>query len=166
MTTKQFLISGWDWNPAVAAAGAAGLASYFVIYGSSSRPRAWLLGLGLILFCVAVFSPIGTLAKGYLFSAHMTQHLLLLLIVPALVLMGLPKRVAKNPQPDETGKGTRLPVKGLALSWLAGVGALWFWHISALCNAAAASAWIQGVQTVSLLVLGGMFWWPLLGPRT
>jgi putative membrane protein len=165
MTTKHFLMSSWDWNPALAAICALVLLNYFVIFGSLGRSRVWLLVLGLILFSVAMVSPIATLANGYLFSAHMTQHLLLLLIVPALLLLSVPKPVAENPETDDTPNETNPTVNGLMLSWIAGVGAMWFWHIPALCNAAAANRWIQGVQTVSLLMLGMLFWWPVLGAR-
>jgi cytochrome c oxidase assembly factor CtaG len=40
---------------------------------------------------------------------------------------------------------------------------MWFWHIPYFCNAAAADAAVRAVQTVSLLVLGTVFWWPLIG---
>ena len=41
-----------------------------------------------------LISPLNALADGYLFSAHMLQHILLLLIVPALLLMSLPRCVS------------------------------------------------------------------------
>jgi putative membrane protein len=165
MTTRHFLLFSWDWHPALAAICVLVLLNYFVVYGASGRSRVWLVVLGLILFSVAMVSPVATLAKGYLFSAHMAQHLLLLLVVPALLLLGLPKWVEENPPPVEPPDAPNPTMNGLVLSWIAGVGAMWLWHIPVLCNAAATSSWMQGVQTVSLLLLGGLFWWPLLGPR-
>jgi putative membrane protein len=158
MTTMHFLLSSWDWNPAVAVLCVLTLIGYIVIFHKPSLQRAWLLVLGLILFAVAMISPISALAKGYLFSAHMTQHLLLLLIVPALLLLSLPREVANGSKP-------KLGLKWPAVSWAAGVGAMWFWHIPALCNAAAGSMWIRALQTVSLLTMGMIFWWPVIGPR-
>jgi len=49
--------------------------------------------------------------------------------------------------------------------WMAGVGAMWFWHAPALCNAAVASRPVHALQTVSLLILGGVFWRQILAPR-
>jgi len=49
--------------------------------------------------------------------------------------------------------------------WAAGVGAMWFWHAPALCNAAASSHPVHAVQTLSLLALGSAFWWQTLAPR-
>ncbi len=42
---------------------------------------------------------------------------------------------------------------------------MWIWHAPALCNAAAESRPVSAVQTLSLLALGGAFWWQLLAPR-
>jgi putative membrane protein len=120
---------------------------------------------GLILFMVAMISPLSALAKGYLFSAHMTQHLLLLLIVPALLSLSLPRQVANGSKPGQPTGWSKPGMKWPAISWAAGVGAMWFWHIPTLCNAAAGSAWMRALQTVSLLTMGMMFWSPMIGPR-
>jgi putative membrane protein len=165
MTTKHFLLSGWDWNPVVTASCVLALIGYAAVYRSLSRQRAWLPGLALILFAMAMISPLGTLANGYLFSAHMTQHLLLLLIIPALLVLSIPREAANNSKPEATSSGTKLTMKGAVVSWMAGVGAMWLWHMPALCNAATGSRWIRALQTVSLLAMGVMFWWPVIGPR-
>ena len=49
-----------------------------------------LAARGDMVFFLTLASPIDALADGYLFSAHMLQHLLLLLIVPPLILLSLP----------------------------------------------------------------------------
>jgi len=121
--------------------------------------------LGLALFAAAMLSPIGTLARGYLFSAHMIQHLLLLLVVPALVLLGLPKRAANHPDTKEPIGNPGLTPGRAAWCWIAGVGGMWFWHVPALCNAAAVNPWVQRLQTVSLLAMGILFWRPVLDSR-
>ena len=51
--------------------------------------RAWSFILGQLVILFAVFSPLDELG-GYLLSAHMIQHLLLLGIAPPMILMGLP----------------------------------------------------------------------------
>jgi cytochrome c oxidase assembly factor CtaG len=50
------------------------------------------------------------------------------------------------------------------LGWLGGWAAMWLWHAPALCDAAGRSALVRGVQVVSLLLLGALFWWPIIGP--
>jgi putative membrane protein len=164
MTTREFLISAWAWNPWVIALCIA------AIVGCVAWPRfrsggnmGWLLaGLTLLYFTLA--SPVDALANGYLFSAHMLQHLLLLLLVPPLILLSLPF----TPVPGSFRKGgwrwlnwiLRRPLA----NWLLGVGGMWLWHAPALCNAAVSNEWIHRLQYVSLLLMGLAFWWPIIGP--
>lgn len=155
MNTPQFLISGWNWNPAVLLTSGAALGIYLLAFGVS--PRIGYFGAGLGVVFITLLSPINALADGYLFSAHMLQHILLLLVVPALMLMSLPP--AFSP-----AKSLRAAVHPLA-GWLAGVGAMWLWHAPALCNAAVTSRPVHALQTFSLLALGGIFWWQILAPR-
>lgn len=168
MTTTQFLQSRWDWNPIMVVVCLGALLSYFALFGATrdvNWQRAGLFLLAMLLVVVALCSPLNTLARTYLFSAHMAQHLLLLLVVPALWLLGLPRRSPTQlPQEAAAGK-TSITSRRVVLSWVAGVGAMWLWHVPALCNAATGSPWVQQLQTVSLLAMGTLFWWPVLSPR-
>ncbi len=134
---------------------AAALGAYFAAYGYHRR-IGWLAA-GLGVFLLTLLSPLNTLADGYLFSAHMAQHILLLLIVPALWLLSLPRSLSFTLRPRILAH----PLVG----WMAGVGAMWFWHAPALCNAAVSSRSVYALQTVSLLVLGTLFWRQILAPR-
>jgi putative membrane protein len=155
MSPSQFLLSGWTWNGAALPAGAAALIFYLRLFGWNPRGGYFLAALGVVL--VALMSPLGTLADGYLFSAHMAQHILLLLVAPALLLLGLPPSLSL---------ATRYRFLGHPLlGWVCGVGAMWFWHAPALCNAAVSSRPVHALQTVSLLLLGCAFWRPILAPR-
>jgi cytochrome c oxidase assembly factor CtaG len=53
----------------------------------------------------------------------------------------------------------------IPLGWLAGVGAMWLWHVPALCTAAMQSPAMFAVQSVSLLAAGAAFWWPVFRPQ-
>ncbi|MBV9657739.1 MAG: cytochrome c oxidase assembly protein [Verrucomicrobia bacterium] len=155
MNTWQFLISAWTWNPGVLAAGAAALAGYVAAFRDRRRIGWLLAALGVFFF--VLLSPLNALADGYLFSAHMAQHILLLLVAPALALLSLPR--------DFSLPKFLRPLANPCVGWASGVGAMWFWHAPALCNAAVASKPVYAVQTVSLLALGTMFWWQTLAPR-
>ena len=61
----------------------AALAAYVAVFRFQPPLRLFRGGAGAC-FLLTLMSPINTLADGYLFSAHMLQHILLLLIVPAL----------------------------------------------------------------------------------
>ncbi len=91
----------------------------------------------------------------YPFSVHMATHITMVLIVPALVMLGLPESVAR------WVARFRCPA---ALSWCAGVGAMAFWHIPAIFDAAAAHPALHMTELMSLVAAGIVFWWPILSP--
>lgn len=155
MTTTQFILAGWTWDPMALLSGAGALVIYLAAFRDGRRIGWFLAALGV--FLLTLLSPLNTLADGYLFSAHMAQHILLLLIVPALLFFSLPRGLSVAFVP-------RVLAHPL-LGWLAGVGAMWFWHAPALCNAAVASRPVHALQTVSLLTLGAIFWRQILAPR-
>lgn len=153
MTVQQFLATFWHWNPALTALCGVALAVHVWAFGVS--PKTGLLAIAIAVVLVAFQSPIDVLADGYLFSAHMLQHLLMVLIVPPLILLSIPQQAA--------GPFLRRPVPALA-GWALGTGAMWLWHIPALCDAAVESEAIRVLQAASLLVMGAAFWQPVLGP--
>jgi putative membrane protein len=155
MTTQQFLTSEWTWNTAVLVSSGITLAAYLWAFGSNRR-IVYLLA-GLAVFVLTLISPLNALAAGYLFSAHMLQHILLLLIVPALLLMSLPRWVS-------LGSRSWL-IANPFVGWIAGVGAMWLWHARPLCNAAVSSQVVNVLQISSLLLLGTIFWRQILAPR-
>ncbi len=155
MNTEQFLLSAWTWNPVVLFAAAAGLTAYLFAFRAGRR-LGWLL-LALAVFLLTLVSPLNALADGYLFSAHMLQHILLLLVMPGFLLLSLPRSLSLGGRP-------RFLAHPLT-AWLAGVGAMWFWHWPTLCNAAVASRSVYAVQTVSLLFCGTIFWSQIIAPR-
>ena len=155
MTTYQFFTTAWRWNSTLLLFSALAFAGYFLAFRRRGRPA--YLGAALVIFLFAFISPVNALADGYLFSAHMVQHILVVLIVPALLLLSLPRSFSLP---------RRLTVFTHPLiGWVAGVGAMWFWHAPALCNAATTSRTVAAIQTTSLLLMGSMFWWQVLAPR-
>ena len=155
MTTYQFFTTAWTWNSIVLSSVIVSSLAYWLAFGRRGRPL-YFAG-AIVVFLLALVSPLSALANGYVFSAHMVQHILLVLIVPALLLLSLPKSLSLgSPFASLTH-----PVIG----WAAGVGAMWLWHAPALCNAAATSGTVSAIQTTSLLLMGSVFWWQLLAPR-
>ncbi len=158
MTTRDVLVSCWTLDP-LALFGCVAAIVVYVIGGrarAGSRARGTPFAAGLLVLALALLSPVGTLAEGYLFSAHMLQHLMLVLVVPPLLLMGF------EPSEEERSGRRHFPA---AASWGLGVGAMWLWHAPMLCNAASQSAAVHRLQEASLLAMGAAFWWPILAPR-
>jgi len=155
MTTQQLFISAWNWNTAVLVLSSVVIVAYVWAFGVSHRFFYLIAGVGV--FALTLLSPLNALADGYLFSAHMLQHILLLLIVPALLLMSLPHWVS-------LGSRSWLLANPF-VGWTAGVGAMWLWHARPLCNAAVSSELVRAMQISSLLLLGAFFWRQILAPR-
>jgi putative membrane protein len=158
MTTAELLLSAWRFDPLVVLGCAAAIGVHAAVPGDV-RPasRARYITAAFVLLVIALASPVGALAEGYLFSAHMLQHLLLLLVVPPLALLGLGTTPTRTSFP-------RAPSPAVPASWLAGVAAMWLWHAPRLCDAAARSTVVHLVQEASLLVMGTAFFWPILAP--
>ena len=144
MTTYQFFTTAWTWNSILLLLSALAFVGYLLAFGRRGRPVYF--AAALVLFLLVFISPFSALANGYLFSAHMLQHILLVLIVPALLLLSLPRSFSLRP-----------PLTYLThplIGWIAGVGAMWLWHAPTLCNAAATSRTVSAIQTTSLLIMG------------
>src|SRR5437762_13034866 len=129
MTTYQFFTTAWTWNSIVLILSAIASVGYFLAFRQRGRPLYFAAALFVLL--LAFISPFSALANGYLFSAHMLQHILFVLIVPALLVLSLPRSFSLH---SPFAYFTH-PLIG----WIAGVGAMWLWHAPTLCNAAATS---------------------------
>jgi cytochrome c oxidase assembly factor CtaG len=155
MTTYQFLTRAWTWNSIVLSLVIVSSVGYWLAFGRRGRPL-YFAG-AIVVFLLALVSPLNALASGYVFSAHMVQHILLVLIVPALLLLSLPRSFSLRASLTH-------PTYRFA-GWVAGVGAMWLWHAPSLCNAAATSRTVSAIQTISLLLMGSLFWWQVIAPR-
>ncbi len=61
-----------------------------------TRAEGWCFGGALAVMFLAADWPLHDVAEGYLYSAHMVQHLLLTLVVALLLLAGTPAWMARN----------------------------------------------------------------------
>jgi putative membrane protein len=154
----------WNWTSPVWLVAIAALAAYWLKFGMESLQRWIALLSGLALLVLAYVSPIGVLADGYLFSAHMVQHLVLLLLIPLCLLLALPKeRVAKWFDSKRMGRiGSLMSIA--TIGWISGVGAMWLWHVPALCTASTQNHLLGSFRDATFLAAGLLFWWPIYAP--
>ena len=133
---------------------------------ASSAIAGWRIAsvlLGMFLVWVAVGSPL-VLYQHELLTVHMIQHLLLMTIAPALILLGEPLRAfgsaVNRPHVQRFAQTLFRP----ALCWTVAALTLVVWHVPAVFTLAMHSHVLHAVQQVSFLAAGFLFWWPIVQP--
>ena len=155
-----------------------GVTGAWVVYAlMSSRgegaPPKWQkrsFYIGLLVVAVAVISPIDALGES-LASAHMVQHLLLMLVAAPLVVLGRPMETVMRGASYDTrkriGRARRriglTPLRTRAIShpltiWLVFAGGLWLWHLPGPYVAALESEVLHIAEHTTFLAVGFAFW--------
>jgi len=129
--------------------------------------------LGWTSLFIALIGPFHELSDA-LFSAHMTQHEILMLVAAPLIILGRPQIAAAWAVPqnwkkyligvtnDETiARGWRF-VSGGFVALLIHAAALWIWHIPALFDATLESDVVHALQHASFFGTALLFWWAIL----
>lgn len=118
----------------------------------------------LVIFYLAVGSPLDQAGERFLLSAHMIQHQLLIYPAAMLFLCGLPAwlvaHVTARPQ-------FRLPCRLLthpATCALAYTVIISVWHIPALYDWALRDKFIHVVEHVTFFLSALLLWWPVFSP--
>src|SRR5882757_3818659 len=140
--------------------------------------QAWRAGgfiLGLFLIWLATASPLSSLDHESL-TAHMVQHLLLMTFASPLILLGaslktlfygLPRRLVLVMGRSFQSTGFHHVWSALAhpaICWLGAAGTLVAWHIPAVFVLGLRSQMWHGIEQVSFLASGLLFWWPVVQP--
>ena len=131
--------------------------------------RVWEAGLfvaGWSTLAFAVLSPLATWAEA-LFSVHMTQHELLVVVVAPLIVAARPMTALAWSVPRSSRLGQRslrtINVLFIALSaplvaFSLHAVALWAWHLPALYERAIGDNWIHALEHASFLMTACAFW--------
>ncbi len=178
------LAGSWTFEPAVVTVlvltavlygrGRARLARRIPGSGSSARAVAFYGALAVV--AAALLSPLDGLAAT-LFSAHMVQHLLLMLVAaplavyarPAAALVaGLPasgRSVARGVR-RERWASIRDAVSNPLVVWTVGTLALWAWHMPALYDGALSNDALHALEHASFFGTALLFWSVVLASGT
>lgn len=164
MNIWQVLGSTWNMEPWVLITALLLLISYGAGTKFKLTRYSALFISGIALYVFALISPLDYLGRTYLFSAHMIQHILLLLVVPLLLLLGIPKALAQRAL-DIKPIGNVMKVLGNPIiAWFLGVGAMWVWHLPSLHDLVLANDNLYIAQQISFVLIGVIFWWPVFAP--
>ena len=175
------LWSSWNLDPLLLLALGAALVLHrrgrVAATGSAGVWRARAFAAGVLVVCVALLSPLDALS-GALASAHMVQHILLMLVAAPLfafsapgsaLLRGAPPAVRRLPARlrHHLGPAGRLAdgLRHPAAALLVYIGTLWIWHSATLYAAALASEPIHALEHGTFLLAAVLFWRIVLSGR-
>lgn len=181
----------WDWRLEVilvlTVAGALYLAGWLRVRGRSGNRKnrsRWQLGAGwrplaylggLFILAVALMSPIDVLGA-QLFTMHMVQHVLLVMVVPPLLLLanplpsllwGLPMNVRVRAGPILGRRAVfrrwLRKISGPGIVWMTFVVIFWGWHDPAVYTLALSNAFIHDLEHITFFLVAMFFWWHVVG---
>jgi putative membrane protein len=130
----------------------------------SARMRPVLFAAGVITAFVALQSPIDRGGDDYLFSIHMLQHLLLMMVAPPLLLLGVAGITALR---RERFARVRRLWWATTRPWVAVVlfnVVMLLWHIPALYNTTLTTQSVHVLEHLSFMAVGVLFWWSIVDP--
>ena len=131
-----------------------------------SRGRAITFGVGLIVLFIALVSPLDALSEE-LFSAHMVQHLLIVLLAaPLFAIGGFNLALAWAFPPRWTfkiGKEWRWGqiwnfLTRPKTAFLLHNAAMWIWHMPRLYEASVLNEWIHFLEHFSFFLTAFLLW--------
>ena len=129
------------------------------------RGRAALFYAALVLFYLAVGSPLDQVAERFLLSAHMAQHLLIMYPVP---LLHPARDAVLDGGPGALKAGPRAPRCGLLLSPVAcavlSTAVISLWHAPFLYEWTLQDKLVHVAEHLMFLAVSFLYWWPLASP--
>ncbi len=162
MTNWQVIATAWDWDPTIVLGCLALLVGYAFAVGFRSTWVALCFVLGDLVLLLALVSPIDVLGDYYLLSAHMLQHLLLVLVVPPLLLLGIPSSMWQKARRHKLVRRFDQLLSQPVVAWLVGILTLSIWHLPVLYEAALESERIHIVEHLSFIISAVIFWYPAI----
>lgn len=128
------------------------------------RGQAATFTAGILVIYVALQSPLHALSEEYLFSAHMTQHLLLTLVAAPLLLLGTPQWLVRPLLRSRLfAAALRFATRPLFAFVIYNV-ALAFSHLPAFYDTALRLHDLHVAQHQVYLLTALLVWWGVCGP--
>ena len=162
--------TGWSvhWSTVI---GIAALAAIYIWRASSAAQAGTPSGMqklsffaGLFVMFLSLNGPLHDLSDFYLFSAHMVQHLLLTLVLPPLLIGGIPGWMIR---PLIRPRGVRKVAEFVtkpAMCFVIFNLVIVVWHLPYFYNSAMADHNIHIVEHLMFMAGAVLFWWPFMSP--
>ena len=180
--TSRALLGAWDWEPGIVVP----LVIFAVLYTRGLRLlwdehvgrgiRRWeaaSFAIGWLVTALALLSPLHALSE-QLFSAHMVQHELLMVVAAPLLVVGRPlvPMLWAFPSAARRRIGRVGRRRGLKSAWhfmslplvafFIHGAAIWLWHVPTLFQATLTSDAVHALQHLSFLGTALLFWWTII----
>ncbi|MDQ5851532.1 MAG: cytochrome c oxidase assembly protein, partial [Chloroflexota bacterium] len=166
--------SWWILEPTITVGVLALMVLYLFAVGPLRRRYGWaphverrqvaMFGAAMFLIFVSLQGPLHELSDYYSFSAHMVQHLLVTLIMPPLLLKGIPewliRPVLQLPFVFPAARFLTSPFIAFALFNI--VFALW--HVPGFYQLALGNPAIHSLEHVLFMSTAVLTWWPVFSP--
>ena len=120
--------------------------------------------LALLLMFVSLQGPLHELSDTFLFSAHMAQHLAVMLVMPPFLLYGIPgwmiRPVLRIPGATKVARAMTHPIIAFALINVV-FGA---WHFPRPYDLMMRDHDIHIIMHLMIMATGVIMWWPVMSP--
>ena len=164
----QFSWLKWSIHPSTVI-GLSILGALYLWRARQAGPDEHVSGTRKLCFFSALFvifaslnGPIHDLSDNYLFSGHMVQHLLLTMLMPPLMLGGVPgwmlRPLLRNRVIGAVAKRITRPIACFLIFNVVIAG----WHIPAFYNAAMENHDIHILEHLMFMAAAVLMWWPLM----
>ncbi len=174
MSESARALSAWNWEPSILLGMALIVGAYIAAIGpyrsrfpfstKVERARVFSFLLGAFIMLFALVSPLDEIGDHYLFSAHMTQHLLLTLIAPPLMLIGTPDWMLRPLLRDPVIRRAALFFTNPLIAFGIFNTTFLAWHIPALYEATLHSETLHILEHLMFISTAFLNWWPILSP--
>lgn len=182
----RILLYAWDWRPDIilvlVLAGVIYVRGWWHLRNRPARrshrraqlAAGWRLGAhlsGLAVLVLALVSPIDFLG-GQLFSMHMVQHLLLMMLAPPLLLIANPLPFALWGMPAGARREMGRLLKPMSASrhllrtltrpgvvWMVFIAVFLGWHDPHAYDAALRIDWVHDLEHITFFGASMLFWW-------
>ena len=168
------LLTEWSWEPSILIGTALFVGAYLAAlvpfrsrFQDSEKTKQtqvlWFL-LGTLLILLALVSPLDAIGDGYLFTAHMLQHALLMFAAPPLLWLGTPgwmlRPLLRDPIIERIARFfTMAPVAFMLFN-----ANMAIWHLPLLYEATLENDTIHIIEHLSFIATAILNWFPIQSP--